>query len=367
MGMNIGNDLNRFKEIVKGKIRRDLKKYASAENLVGSQGGKIVKIPLSNIDIPRFTFSSGNGGTGSGSGEVGDEVGGGQGKSKKPSPGKPGEETGDHQFFEFDKSELAQIIKEELELPNLEQRGSGKVHSEKTKYNKINRVGNEALRHFKRTYKEAIKRQISNGSYDPENPVIIPEKSDKRYKTYSVEERPDVNAVCFFIGDVSGSMEEQQKRLMKSLFFWIDLILEEEYKEIENIFIIHDYDAKEVSKDDFFKISTGGGTNISSAYKLINKKIEEEYPYSEYNIYIFQMSDGDDAGKEEETRSLLTEKLLPNCNMFCYGQTESRYGSGAHMNLLLPLSSKYDNIALASISKDDDIFPAIKTFFKQGK
>ena len=59
--------------------------------------------------------------------------------------------------------ELAQILGEELELPNIEPKGKENIEDLKYKYTGIQQQGPESLKHFKRTYKEALKRTISIG------------------------------------------------------------------------------------------------------------------------------------------------------------------------------------------------------------
>ncbi len=59
--------------------------------------------------------------------------------------------------------ELAAILGEELELPDIQDKGKSKIINAKDRYTSIRRVGPESLRNFKRTYREALKRQICDG------------------------------------------------------------------------------------------------------------------------------------------------------------------------------------------------------------
>ena len=52
----IDTDHNRFRQIVRGKIKRNLRKYMSQGELFGRKGKDIVSIPIPRIDIPRFKF-----------------------------------------------------------------------------------------------------------------------------------------------------------------------------------------------------------------------------------------------------------------------------------------------------------------------
>jgi uncharacterized sporulation protein YeaH/YhbH (DUF444 family) len=365
MSLKIDSDLGRFKDIIRGKVKNGLDKFVASDDLIGQQNGKLIKIPLKYIDLPRFVYGSRDkGGVGQGPGESGDPSNDGSGKSKSG-----GDDEGEHEFsLEFTPEELAQILMEHLNLPKLEDKGKGKVHAEKSKYNKVSHSGSESLRHFRKTFKEALKRDIATGTYNPDNPKIIPIKEDKRYKSYSTQQSPEINTVAIYMMDVSGSMEDEQKHIVKSEIFWIDLILKLSYKDIESVFIIHDSKAREVSREDFFKVSTAGGTHISSAYKLCSEIIEKEYPYSEWNIYPFHFTDGDNYNTTDSNLAtdILSEKIFPNCNTFSYGQVKSPNGSGDFMDHLGKFVEN-EKLTVSQINEPADILTSIKSFFEEGK
>jgi uncharacterized protein len=367
MSYKIGSDVGRFKDIIKGKVKSDLKKFVSSQDLLGQQGGKAIKIPVSNIDLPRFTYSSGqgSGGAGMGNGNPGDPMGGDPQSGK----GKAGNDKGEHAFaVEFSPEELATMLGEELQLPDIEHKGKGKIGSTKSKYNNIHRLGSEGLRHFKRTYKQALIRSISSGSYDPVNPVIIPIKDDKRYKASSTVPEPDVNAVIIYIMDVSGSMGDEQKHIVKSEVYWTDLWLGMQYKGLVSRFIIHDTEAAEVNREQFFTISESGGTSISSGYQMAADIIGLEYPFSDWNTYIMHYSDGDNWGEEDNMKcvSLVREKFLPNCNMFGYEQVASQNGSGEFYNILEGYFPNEEKILRHKTADRSEVINALKFFLGKG-
>lgn len=366
--MKIGNDVDRFHSIVKGRVRKDLKKFATSDAMTAQVGGKIIRVPLANIDLPRFAFGGRGGGSSMGDGDEGDPMPG-QGQSKGKGD-KAGEGEGDHDFIEFDRDELADMIIEELELPKLEPKGKGNVSSEKAKYNSINRIGNDGLRSFKRTYKESLKRQISTGMYDPYNPIVIPQRGDFRYKTSTTQPKPEVNAVAIFCIDVSGSMGEDQKSWASKISFWIDAILGKTYKDMDRRYIIHDTKAQEIEeREKFFNLSSGGGTQISSAYKLIADMIEKDYPFSDWNTYIYQFSDSDNFSDQDNNLcgQLLNERILPNCNAVNFGETKSNGGSGDFCRFLESNFANNEKMNIARIASDDDILPTIKSFFAKAQ
>ena len=92
--------------------------------------------------------------------------------------GQAGSEAGKHiREVEVSLDELAKMLGEELALPHIEPNGKDTIRSRKDRYTTIGRHGPDSLRHFKRTYKEALKRQVSSGQYNPDDPVIVPTKA----------------------------------------------------------------------------------------------------------------------------------------------------------------------------------------------
>lgn len=367
--MRMESDLNRFRKIVRGKIKKELRRFISSGDLIGRQGKKQVTIPLPRIDIPHFQFgSSEQGGVGQGEGEEGDQVGQGE---PEPGEGKAGDGQGQHNIeVDVTLAELAEILGEELELPNIENKGKKNIEDKQVKYTGILKQGPESLRHFKRTYKEALKRAISTGNYDPENPVIIPIKEDKRFRSYKVHNLPVTNAAIIYMMDVSGSMGDEQKEIVRLTSFWLDTWLSTQYGGLERRYIIHDATAREVDQNTFYRTKESGGTLISSAYRLALKLIEDHYPPSEWNIYLFHFSDGDNwSGNDTaECMKILDQQLLPGTNLFAYGQVESRYGSGQFLRDLQKFFGEDNNkITTAQIKDRDAIVDAIKTFLGKGK
>ena len=311
----IKRDHARFRKIVKGRIRDNLRKYVSKGEMPSPKGDGTFKIPMPSIDSPRFKFGDRNqGGMGQGSGEEGDPVDGeqgdgpGEGKEVGNSPGKKELEV------ELSLAELAAILGEELALPNIEPKGKKAIQSVTNKYTSIGMTGPNSLKHFKRTYKEAMKRQIATGTYDYFDPRIIPVKKDFRYRASNAK--------------------------------------------------------VEFDEETFFKTRESGGTLISSALKLCQEIIDADYDPNEWNIYPFHFSDGDNWSAEDTKTclELLDTKILPSSNVFCYGQVESRYGSGQFYK---DLAGKYgedaEKVILSKIKNKDGILDSIKDFLGKGK
>jgi hypothetical protein len=366
--VRIERDLNRFRRIVRGQIKQNLRKYMSQGELIGRQGKRLVSIPLPQIDIPRFRYGSKQtGGVGQGDGNVGDPLAQGD---PQPGQGQAGSDPGQH-VLEVDISldELAQILGEELQLPRIEPKGKKNIISEKVKYNRIRRVGPDSLRHFKRTYKEALRRQVSSDQYNPANPVIVPIRDDLRYRSWSENPAPESNAIIIYMMDVSGSMGNEQKEMVRHTAFWIETWLRSQYRQIEICYIVHDAAAKVVDQDTFYHLRESGGTRISSAYQLCNQVIDQRYPPNDWNIYPFHFSDGDNWGSEDTAicLTLLENELLPKSNLFCYGQVRSTYGSGSFLRDLEKRFKDNDRLSLSEIANREAIYDAIKTFLGKGR
>lgn len=367
MSLKIDRDLNRFRQIVRGKIRENLRKYVTHGEMIGRKGKDLVSIPLPQLDVPHFRFGdNGAGGAGQGNGEPGDPLGRGKGESGQ---GPAGDAPGGH-ILEVDISleELAEILGDELELPRIEPKGKETISEEKARYNSIRKTGPESLRHFKRTYVQALRRQIAANSYNPTRPIVVPIREDKRYRSWDVKFEPVANAAIIYMMDVSGSMTDEQKNIVRTESFWIDTWLRSNYDGVERRYIIHDAAAKEVDEHTFYHTRESGGTRISAAYKVCAKLIEAEFPPADWNIYCFQFSDGDNWGEDnDQALRMLKEDIVPHANLFCYGQVESPYGSGEYIRSLRDSLGSVENVVLSEIANKDAIFDSIKTFLGKGK
>ena len=198
---------------------------------------------------------------------------------------------------------------------------------------------------------------------------MLPIRDDKRYRSWTSTPLPDANAVAIYMMDVSGSMTDDQKQIVRTEAFWIDTWLKSQYNGLETRYIIHDASAKDVDEDTFYRTRESGGTRISSAYKVCANLIEQEFSPQEWNIYCFQFSDGDNWGEDNEASlRLLREKLLPAVNLFCYGQVESPYGSGEYLrSLRMGVSEMADKLVLSEIRDKEGIYDSIKAFLGKGK
>jgi uncharacterized sporulation protein YeaH/YhbH (DUF444 family) len=367
----IDKDHRRFREIVRGRIRENLRKYMSRGDMIARRGNDRVTIPMPQIDIPRFVFGDNEeGGVGQGDGEEGDEVGQGQPGEGKSGSGEAGEGEGSKELeVDVTLEELAEILGEELGLPKIEPKGDQSLETVKDRYVGLRTTGPESLRHFKATFKRALRRQIASGTYDPRMPIVVPIREDRRYRSWKSDPRPQSNAVIIYMMDVSGSMGDEQKEIVRVESFWIDTWLQTQYKGLESRYIIHDASARQVDRDVFFSTRESGGTMISSAYKLCNELIEREFDPDQWNVYAFHFSDGDNWSVDDtnECKRLLRDQLLPRLNQFGYGQVESPYGSGQFIKDLRSEFGDDERLVTSEVKSKDDIMDSIREFLRGGR
>lgn len=364
----IESDRARFREIVRGRIRADLKKYLSTGELIGRAGDHAVSIPLPQIELPRFTFGQnprGKGGKGEGEGESGEGE-----PTEGEGVGGAGDGAGAHILeVEVDLDELAEMLGQELELPRIQPRGVKELSSEGGRYNGVRATGPDSLRQFRRTFKNALKRTIASGLYDPRDPRVVPIKEDFRFRMRKANPSPESSAVVFHMMDVSGSMGREQKEIVRIKAFWIDTWLRSQYKNLEVVYIVHDAVARIVDHHTFFHLRESGGTKISSAYELCLKLVGEKYRPEDWNIYPFHYSDGDNwsARDTELCISMLRDEILPRVNQFCYGQVKSAHGSGQFKKDLDGALGDESTLVTFGVADRSDVPDAIKAFLGKGR
>ena len=363
MAIPIEQDARRFRQIVRGKVRQNLRQYISNGELIGRRGKDIVSIPIPEIQIPFFRFGGKTKGVSQGDGKIGTPIGR---DGHEGGMGGAGDQPGTHILeVELTMDELAEILGEELALPRIQPKSKNNVDGKIVRYNGMRRVGPEGLRYIKRTYREALKRQLASGTYNHEQPAVIPIRDDKRYRSWKEYPRPDSNAVIIYMMDVSGSMSDRKKELVRLTAFWIDTWLQAQYKNLINRYLVHDTRASEVDAQTFYSLRESGGTRISSAYELCHQIICTEFNPEAWNLYAFHFSDGENFDSEDDQRCVdfLSNDLLPKINLFCYGQVRSNQGHQFIENL-----NKIDDEKLSAtrIDDDEDISTAIKVFLGKG-
>jgi uncharacterized sporulation protein YeaH/YhbH (DUF444 family) len=93
--------------------------------------------------------------------------------------------------------------------------------------------------------------------------------------------------------DVSGSMDEERKRLGRKFFAMQYAFIKRKYPNTDLVFIWHTDHAEECDEETFFTTRMNGGTVISPAIALAHSIVKERYDASQTNIYFSYAGDGD--------------------------------------------------------------------------
>ena len=350
----IKSDANRFRQIVRGRIREELRKHLGHQEMFGREGKRVVSIPIPHLDLPRFVHDPGGKGVGQGDGNG----------------TRAGNQPGEHLLeAEFTIEELAQMLGEALELPRIRPKGNDELDATRGRYTGISNVGPESLRHFRRSYRHALRRLLVSGAYDPSRPRVVLHRADRRYRTWKPRRQPSTNAAIIYIMDVSGSMGADQKELVRTESFWLDAWISSNYQGTRKVYIVHDAVAKEVDRETFFRIRESGGTVISSAYELSRRIIQERYSPEEWNLYLFHFTDGENYSRQDTAKcmDMLEKTLLPAVNLFGYGQVESYGTSGDFYEALDKRFSEDERVAVSRIPDRNAVVDSIKSFLGRGK
>ncbi len=237
---------------------------------------------------------------GSGEGEEGEVIGEQPVHETQQGGGGPGQGGDEQHELESSAYDLGKILTEQFELPNLKDKGKKRSLTRYT-YDMTDRNrGFGQILDKKATLRQIIETNINMGNLpdvydvDPSSFMISP--NDMIYRILSREKDYESQAMVFFVRDYSGSMAGKTTELIVSQHVMIYSWLLYQYaNQVESRFILHDTTAKEV-KDfyTYYNSKVAGGTQVSSAYKLVNEIVENENLDQDYNIYIFHGTDGDD-------------------------------------------------------------------------
>ena len=277
MSIKIERDQNRFRQIVRGKIRQNLRKYVSHGEMIGRKGRDLVSIPIPQLDVPRLPLRPQR---------LRRRRPGGRRSRPAHRPrqaaatatARPAASRAPHILeVEVSLEELAEILGDELELPRIEPKGKAEHHRGEVPLlqHPPHRPGVAAALQADLHAGHAA-ADLARTRYDPDKPRVVPIRDDKRYRSWSTIYLPVANAVCIYMMDVSGSMTDEQKEIVRIEAFWLDTWLKSQYDGVEVRYIIHDAAARDVDEETFYHTRESGGTRISSAYKVCVDLIKRE-------------------------------------------------------------------------------------------
>ncbi|RXZ84335.1 sporulation protein YhbH [Paenibacillaceae bacterium] len=355
-------DQARHQKKVREAIRQNLPDLVSEESIVMSDGKQIIKVPIRSLDEYRFVYNHNKNkhvGQGDGDSQVGDVLGRDPSPSQKGGKGDgAGDQPGDEYYeTEISMAELEDMLFEELELPNLEERQKEQMQATDVVFQDVRKKGIMSNIDKKRTIIENMRRNANSGK--PGIHGISPD--DLRFKTWDEVVKPHSNAVVFALMDTSGSMGSFEKYVARSFFFWMTKFLRRKYEHVEIVFIAHHTEAKEVSEEDFFTRGESGGTICSSAYQKALDIIDSRYPSANWNIYPFHFSDGDNLTSDNEKCVKLINELMKRANLFGYGEVNQYNRSSTLMSAYKHIASP--KFLFSIIREKSEVYRALKTFF----
>jgi uncharacterized sporulation protein YeaH/YhbH (DUF444 family) len=428
--MGLKDDLERYREVGEER-RQDLAEFIQYGDL-GQSRQDSVKIPIKIVDLPEFEYDQRDmGGVGQGQDgqpQPGDPVGQPQPDQDGDEDGDPGEEGGDHEYYEMDPEEFAQELDEQLGL-DLEPKGKKVVEEVEGDFTDITRSGPSSTLDFERLFKQGLKRKLAM-DFDEEfvrealkvdgwGPATVFEwareehipvskawieeayealpadetavwdsidemtanveredtadrirregvdeipfrREDERYRYPEIEEEREKNVVVVNIRDVSGSMRQKKRELVERTFTPLDWYLQGKYDHAEFVYIAHDADAWEVDRDEFFGIRSGGGTRISSAYELALARLEEAYPWADWNRYVFAAGDSENSSNDTEEHVIPLMKEIP-ANLHAYVETQPSGNAinATHAEEVERHFRGAEDVAVAYVSSPEDVTDAI--------
>lgn len=269
---------------------------------------------------------------GTGEGEEGEVIGEEPVRGDAGAGGAGEGETGPHEM-ESSAYDLGRLLTEQFELPNLKEKGKKRALARYT-YDLTDR--NRGFGQFldkKASLRKILETNIGLGNIsdwddiDPTRLLVAPH--DMIYRILSREIDYESQALVFFIRDYSGSMHGPPTEVVVSqhvlIYSWL---LYQYARQVESRFILHDTEAKEVPDFyTYYNSKVAGGTKVVSAYRLVNKIVDQENLAQDYNIYVFHGTDGEDWDTEGKETVPELKKMLTYANRM--GITIAHENSGA--------------------------------------
>jgi len=192
---------------------------------------------------------------------------------------------------------------------------------------------------------------------------------DLRFRQLMRRATPATSAAVIFALDVSGSVEEAQRRRAKQFFFFALQGLRRQYAKVETAFIAHAAEAWEFEESQFFQASSSGGTVTSSVANLALDVVQNRYDVGRYNVYFFYASDGENAAEDRDLARGRLGELAGLVNYAGYVETGGvatfRPRETQLAELFGELKTVGAPVGTSHLSTQDDVWRAIREFFTQ--
>ena len=370
-------DWLRHNEKVREAVKETLPELLASSDLMTRPGNRTVAVPVKFLEHARLRLADAQvqQGAGQGKGEPGDILQ--PGREEGGEAGQAGG-TGDGEIrfvVELKVDEIVDWLWEELKLPELKPKRTASMDQAEYVREGWDKRGARSRLDRRRTMKEAVKRHAIQGnapgsadSTADEEPISLVNE-DLRFRQLVRRPSPATSAAVIFALDVSGSMDEAQRRLAKHFFFFALQGIRRQYAKVETVFLAHAAQAWEFDESQFFQASSSGGTVTSTVARLALEVMSTRYDPSRYNVYFFYASDGENAAEDrDEARTSLTE-IARQVNYTGYCETGGVATFRPRDTQLAELFTELKGSGLAvgtsHIASQDDVWKAIREFFSQ--
>lgn len=340
--------------------------------------------------------------------------GGGSGKGNGNGAG-PGEDSEDDFIVNISRSEFFDVFFEDCELPDLKETAEKELPEAIWKPAGFQKEGNAAQLSVIRSYRNSIGRKRAltvdareeleelekeqarlqvlldenalNASANAAwktvtarieelrtkiGAVPIFEKVDLRYRKSEKIQVKSADAVLVMLMDISGSMDEDKKRIARKFFSLQYAFIKRKYPNTDLVFIAHTDSPEEMDEEEFFTTRKSGGTVVSTALALANSIISSRYDADQTNIYLSYASDGDNW--EEDNPKVLDELegkgLMSKLRHAVYAQVGHSYAAGwggatgsTLWNVMQSAAKSNPKMHAIKIAEEVEVFASFKKIY----
>ena len=407
---------DRLQRRVRARLKVAVEKMArsgSIEDLANTD--QPVSIPTRDLHEPSFRRDLGDTSwervlPGNKEYQRGDEInkpeGGGSGKGRAGAPDGLGE---DEVAIVLSADEFLDLLFDGLALPNLRKMAQGDIQADQWRRAGFIKDGSPSRMHVGRTMRAARARRLAlragkrrelqdlldarnvlqeeiQGRLAQKQDVSVEQErlselnhqidalerkikaipfideADLRFAHIDQQPHPITNAVMFCVMDVSGSMGEKEKDLAKRFFLLLYLFLHRHYQAVQMVFIKHHSTASECSEQAFFGAREGGGTLVSPAIILSEEIMQQRFPPDRWNVYLAQVSDGDNYFADNAVVEEHLLNLLPRLRNLFYLEV-NRDSESDLLRLYDAIAQDFPELVTARASEREDIYPMFRTLF----
>ncbi|HVJ13478.1 MAG TPA: DUF444 family protein [Burkholderiales bacterium] len=357
-------DWLRHNQKVRAAVKESLPELLAGSDLITRPGNRTVAVPVKMLEHARFRLLDGETqtGVGQGKGKPGDVLQ--PARDEERDKGQAGTGNGEIRFVvELKVDEIVDWLWEELKLPELKPKRAATLDEPDYVREGWDKRGARSRLDRRKTMKEAVKRRAAHDS----DVAIV--NDDLRFRQLVKRDTPATNAAVIFALDVSGSMDEAQRRLAKQFFFFALQGIRRQYTKVETLFLAHAAEAWEFDESQFFQASSSGGTVTSAVARLALDTVQARFDPSRYNTYFFYASDGENAAEDREPAKALLAELAQTVNYAGYVETGGvatfRPRETQLAEVFGELKAHGAPVGVSHLNSQDDIWRAIREFFTE--